>query len=295
MRPNPVLKRLGYSDTDRVVIFHTDDIGMCQASIQAYADLWEFGTISSGAVMIPCPWAKSAAEYFRKNNVDMGVHVTLTAEWETYRWRAISTLNPESGLIDPDGFLYKSVEEAQRFGDPEAVSAEINAQVRKAREWGIDITHIDTHMGTVASPKFISAYFQAAVEAGVPAMIPRPGSSAYQNRGLDPTTISLFTAFVEQIEEQGIPLVDEMVGMPLDQPEGQLSLAKSLLGSLKPGITHFLFHPSTNTPELQWICPDWKSRVANYETFMSKEIKEYIRNSGIHVIGYRDLRKLMPR
>ena len=89
MTPNPLLKKLGYSETDRLVIFHTDDIGMCQASLQAFKDLWEFGTISSGAVMVPCPWFPATAEFCRNNpEVDMGVHATLNSEWESYRWGA---------------------------------------------------------------------------------------------------------------------------------------------------------------------------------------------------------------
>ncbi len=294
MNPNPILKKLGFSNTDRLVILHTDDIGMCQASITAYANLWEFGGISSGAIMMPCPWARAAAEYCRAHpGVDMGVHATLTAEWEHYRWSPISTRDPGSGLMDSDGFFYSTTEAAQANGDPEAVLVELQAQVRKAQEWGVDITHVDTHMGTVASPKFIAAYLQSAMQVGVPAMIPRAGASVYQERDLGPETIALFTNFINQVEEQGMPLVDDLIGMPLDQPEGQIEIAKQLLGNLKPGVTHFIFHPSVDTPELRAICPDWPSRVANYETFMSQEVKDFIKNAGIQVIGYRDLRNLI--
>jgi predicted glycoside hydrolase/deacetylase ChbG (UPF0249 family) len=294
MNPNPILKKLGYSKDDRLVILHTDDIGMCQASVHAYADLWENGTISSGAIMMPCPWAMEAAEYCRTHpGVDMGVHATLTAEWDRYRWAPLSTRDPSSGLMDADGFFHSTSEAAQEHGDPDAVLVELQTQVRKAREWGVDITHVDTHMGTVASPKFITAYLQSAMQIHVPAMIPRPGASVYGERDLDPGTIELFTGFIQQVEEQGMPLVDEMAGMPLDQPVGQVEIAKQLLGSLKPGLTHFLFHPSVDTPELRAICPDWPSRVANYHTFMSKEIKDFLKNSGIQVIGYRELKNLI--
>jgi len=133
MQPNPVLKKLGFSDNDRLVIIHTDDIGMCQASVQAYADLWEFGGISSGAIMMPCPWAKAAADYCKAHpGVDMGVHATLTAEWQTYRWGPLSTRDPGSGLMDADGFFWRSSEEAQAQADPDAVLTELQLQVQKA-------------------------------------------------------------------------------------------------------------------------------------------------------------------
>jgi len=294
MNPNPVLKKLGFSNTDRLVILHTDDIGMCQASITAFTDLWEFSGISSGAIMMPCPWAKTAAEYCRTHpGVDMGVHATLTSEWEDYRWSPLSTRDPSSGLLDADGFFNSTSEAAQANGNPEAVLVELQAQVKKAGDWGVDITHVDTHMGTVASPKFIAAYLQTAMQIGVPAMIPRAEARVYRERGLDSETLALFTNFINQVEEQGMPLVDELVGMPLDQPDGQIEIAKKLLGALNPGLTHFLFHPSVDTPELRAIAPDWPSRVANYQTFMSQEIKDFIKNAGIQVIGYRDLRNLI--
>lgn len=294
MQPNPVLKKLGYSNTDRLVILHTDDIGMCQASVQAYADLWEFGGISSGAIMMPCPWAKAAADYCKAHpSVDMGVHATLTAEWQTYRWSPLSTRDPGSGLTDADGFFWRSSEEAQAHGDPDAVLTELQLQVQKALAWGVDATHVDTHMGAVAHPRFISAYIQVATQNRLPAMIPRGNAAVYTEMGLDAETAAGFAAFTQQLEEQGMPLVDALVSMPLDQPEGQIEIAKKLLGEIPAGVTHFLFHPSVDTPELRAICPDWPSRVANYHTFMSKEVKDFLKNSGIHVIGYRDLRKVL--
>ena len=90
MEPNPVLKKLGFGKDDRVVIIHTDDIGMCQASIAAFADLVEFGLISSGATMVPCSWFPSVAAYCRDHPAaDMGVHLTLTSEWERCKWRPL--------------------------------------------------------------------------------------------------------------------------------------------------------------------------------------------------------------
>ncbi len=108
MTPNPLLKKLGYSDSDRLVIIHADDIGMCHASIQAYKDLWNFGTITSGAVMVPCAWFPAVAQMCRENpEMDMGVHATLNAEWDSYRWGPISTRDQSTGLMDADGYFHQ--------------------------------------------------------------------------------------------------------------------------------------------------------------------------------------------
>ena len=294
MQPNPILKKLGYADTDRLVILHTDDIGMCQASVQAFIDLWEAGGISSGAIMMPCPWAKEAANYCRDHpGVDMGVHATLTAEWTSYRWSPLSSRDPATGLMDADGFMWRASEETQTHAEAEAVSAEVDVQVRQAQEWGVDLTHVDSHMGTIIHPKFLPAYLRAAAQAKVPAMLPRTDEAAMIHMGMDGETAAQMSAFLAQMEEQGLPLIDGLAMLPLDQPEGQLEIAKKMLSEIPAGITHFLFHPSIDTPELRAICPDWPSRVANYQTFMNPEMREFIRSQGIQVIGYGRLRDLV--
>ena len=101
MKPNPALKKLGFSENERLVIIHVDDIGMCQASVAAFADLWDFGLVSSGAVMVPCPWFLEAAKYASQHpQADLGVHLTLNCEWDTYRWGPLSTCDPQTGLLD---------------------------------------------------------------------------------------------------------------------------------------------------------------------------------------------------
>jgi predicted glycoside hydrolase/deacetylase ChbG (UPF0249 family) len=295
MRPNPVLKKLGYSDTDRLVILHTDDIGMCQASVAAFIDLWEAQAISSGAIMMPCPWAKEAANYCNTHpGVDMGVHATITAEWQSYRWSPLSTRDKLSGLMDEDGFMWRSSQETQSHAAPDAVLAEVTLQVKKALDWGVDVTHVDSHMGTIIHPIFIQAYLQAASEAHVPAMLGRNDVSALMHMGMDPESAAGFVTFIAQLEERGLPLVDTLAMLPLDQPEGQLEIAKKMLSEIPAGVTHFLFHPSVDTPELRAIATDWPSRVANYHTFMDPEIKRFIMEQGIQVIGYRKLRELLP-
>ena len=168
MNPNPILKRLGFSNNDRLVIIHTDDIGMCHASIQAFSELVDFGLISSGATMVPCSWFPHVALFCRQNpKVDMGVHLTLTSEWQTYRWSPVSTQHIESGLIDSEGYFHRSSEDAQSNGDPEAVQIELQAQLSRAIDMGITVSHLDTHMATVAHPKFIPGYIQLAASEAV--------------------------------------------------------------------------------------------------------------------------------
>lgn len=296
MQPNPILKKLGFSNDDRVVIIHTDDIGMCQASVDAFAEMFGYGLISSGAVMVPCPWFLASAAYAREHpDADLGVHLTLTSEYETYRWGPISTRDPQSGLLDEQGCMHKTSVAVWAKADPEAAFAELDAQVSRALAEGMDLTHIDTHMGTVAHPQLIPAYIQLATQYGLPPMIPRltPEELMAQSHA-DQATAEMVAGMFASLEEMGMPLLDGIYGMPLDDPTDRLEKVKAALQALRPGLTHFIIHPAKDTPELRSITTSWDCRVADYETFTSDTMRDYIRNEGIQVIGYRALKELMP-
>jgi predicted glycoside hydrolase/deacetylase ChbG (UPF0249 family) len=295
---NPFLKKLGFSDNDRLVIIHTDDIGMCHASVQAFKDLWKFGTITSGATMVPCPWFPAVAQMCRENpEIDMGVHATLNAEWESYRWGPISTRDPESGLLDADGYFNQWHPAVYNNAKPEAVEREVNAQIERALAAKIDVTHVDSHMGTIMNPKFIQSYIQAGASRLLPNMLPRMDAQGMDIMGLSPEEKRLYEPLMRQFENMGIPMMNGLVGLPLDQPDPnrQMKIAKDLLGNLPVGITHFIFHPSIDTAELRSIAPDWESRVTNYNIFMSDELKKFIEDEDIQLIGYRQIRDAMRK
>ena len=227
---NPVLKKLGFSNQDRIVIIHTDDIGMCHASIQAFTELVEFGLISSGATMVPCSWFPQVASFCRQTpNVDMGVHLTLTSEWDTYRWSPISTRDRNSGLIDAEGYLFRTSEEAQSTGDPDAVKLELQTQLERVISAGIEVTHLDTHMNTVAHPKFISSYIQLAIENKIPFLFPRLDKDGFRQLDLEEDVASMAANYVHVLEDQGIPLVDHASGLTLSDPTNRLEQAQQKL------------------------------------------------------------------
>jgi len=296
MSPNPLLKKLGFSDNDRAVIIHTDDIGMCHASVEAFKDLWNFGTITSGATMVPCPWFPAVVKMCSQNpEMDMGVHATLNAEWESYRWGPISTRDPESGLLDGNGYFHQWQPQVFQNARPEAVEREVNAQIERALAAGIDVTHVDSHMGTVMNPKFVQSYIQAAASRLLPNMLPRLDARGVEVFGLNADELQLYQPVIQQLENMGVPMLDGLFFMPLHEPNGQMETAKDLFGNLPVGITHLVLHPSIDTAELRSIAPDWESRVSNYNTFMSDELKKFIEGEDIQLIGYRQIRDAMRK
>ncbi len=294
--PNPVLKRLGLASSDRVVILHADDIGMCQATLTAYEDLLDAGLISSASTMVPCPWFPSVAALCRRMpQADMGVHLTLTNEYTAYRWGPLSTRDPASGLIDDDGYFFPGPLEVQQASG-EAVRKELQAQLDRALQAGVDVTHLDTHQLSVLHPGFVVAYADLAVAHRLPIMLLRADATGWQRLSgalglpVSPETAQQATAQVQRLDELGLPMVDHAAMLPLDQPAERIALAKAVLDSLPAGLTHLVIHPAADTPELRAITADWPSRVADYRAFVSAELRDHVRNSGIHVIGYRLLR-----
>jgi chitin disaccharide deacetylase len=294
MSINPMMEKLGFSNNDRAVIIHTDDIGMCHASVQAFKDLWQFGTITSGAVMVPCAWFPAVAQMCRENpEMDMGVHATLNAEWDVYRWSPLSTLDKASGLLDADGYFHQWHQAVYDNAKVEAVDLEVNTQISHALAAGIDVTHVDSHMGTIMSPLFIQSYIQAAASRRLPNMLPRTDAKGMQMMEVNEDKLRMYEPIMQQLERMGVPMLEGIIGMPLEHDLDHLGLAKKLLSELPTGITHFILHPSIDTPELRAICPDWQARVANYNAFMSDDLKQFIEQEDIKLIGYRQIRDAM--
>ena len=295
MQPNPLLRKLGFSDTDRVAILHADDVGMCQASAAAFVELYDFGLVSSGTVMVPCPWFLQAAAFARQHpDADLGVHLTLTAEWPTYRWGPISTRDPQSGLIDEEGYFQHFTWPAMQAGQPAAVQVEIEAQVQRAIAAGMQPTHADTHMGVLGSEKFMLGYLRMAIAQRLPPLLFRKDEAGWLAEGLKPAAAAQAAAMTQMLEGLGMPMLDHMTGLRLDQPENRLAQAKAAVDALQPGITHFIFHPAQDTPELRAITPDWPSRVGDYQVLLSEALRAHLKAQDVHVIGYRAMQQHMP-
>ncbi len=302
MEPNPVLKKLGFSPRDRVAIIHLDDIGMCQAGVEAYAELLDFGLISCAAVMVPCPWFPAVAEFARAHPAaDLGIHLTLNCEYDAYRWGAVSTRDPASGLLDGEGFMHRHSADTQAQAGPAAVEQEMEAQLLRALAAGMSPTHADTHMGTVAHPKFMASYIALALKYKVAPMMVRLDEAGWRRLAgeqsgvaLDDSSLVLAAQMVRSLEEMGVPLVDGISGLSLEaDPETRLAQAKAAFDALPPGITHFIIHAAKDTPELRAITPSWPCRVADYRTFLMPELRDYVRSSGVQVTGYRALQSVM--
>jgi predicted glycoside hydrolase/deacetylase ChbG (UPF0249 family) len=282
---NFIMRKPAFDSSERVVLLHADDIGMCQATVDAFADLFDFGLVTSCSVMVPCPSFPAAADWCRHHkNADVGIHLTLTSEWMNYRWRPISAAEPGSGLVDAEGCFHRDVNSLWSQAKPAAACAELKAQIERARSAGVEPTHLDCHMYACFHPTFVAHYLELAYEQRLPAFVLRDW------RGWDATTRRL----VRECEQTGLPVFDHLrvlnLGADKNDPVPRL---KKVFSELPPGLSCILLHPATDTPELRAILPAWEARVADYRAFMSEDLRDYIRGEGIQLITYRSLRDAM--
>lgn len=292
---NPFLKRLGFGPGDRVAIVHADDIGAYQASLPAIDDLFEAGLLSSCATMVPCPWFPAVAAWARRTPAaDIGVHATLTAEYLSYRWGPISTRDGASGLLDDEGYLHRTTAALHAAADPEVAAAEQRAQLDRALAAGIDVTHIDSHMGASFGPALFPGYLAAGAAGRVPNFVPRFSAGPLVGHGMSAEQAGAWAALERELEERGLPLVDFFDYMPLDRHEHRVAEAKALFDRLPAGLSYVVLHPAVDTPELRAITPaDWPCRVADHEAFCSAELRAHVRDTGVQVIGWRAVREAL--
>jgi len=293
MTNQSLLEQLGYEPTDKVVIFHIDDIGFSHAANVAAFECLDFGVASCGSVLVPAPWFLETAEICRKNpKYDIGVHLTLTCEYELYRWRALSSVDPETGLLDKERGLWRTMEEAVKHISPKAAEAEMRMQIQTALDNGIDITHIDTHMGTVMDTKFIPFYLKMSREFNVPAFVPRVTREDLIALGLE-AQADIYLSMFSKLEESGVPIVDKLMAVELEVQTDRIDYYTKLFSEIKPGLTHFLFHPAKMSPELNAIVPETASaRNRDYEAFTNKKLKECAEINDLKIIGYREIRDI---
>jgi len=283
---NSAARAMGLSPGERAVIIHADDVGMCHATVPAFQELVESGSISSASVMVPCPWFGEIARYCKADPiVDMGVHLTLTSEWAGYRWAPISTADAASGLIDADGYFYARRRDALDHAFPEAAYREMRAQLARACAAGIDVTHLDAHMFTALWPPLTEWYLRLGIEENLPAL-------AWYGAGDGLDAIPGVRTAIECAESRGLLALDQVRHLPTGAPEQRERQFRETVDAMLPGITHLLIHPAVDTPELRRIVPRWRGRVADYEFFRRTAAREYLERAGVKLIGYRDVRIL---
>jgi predicted glycoside hydrolase/deacetylase ChbG (UPF0249 family) len=280
-------ERLGFKAQDKVLIINGDDAGMCLAANQATIECLEKGLMRTSTLMVPCPWFPAAAAYAKANpDKDFGVHLCHTAEWTKYRWAPLTPKDKAPGLYDPDGYMWKGVMDVYMHATPEQALVEGRAQIQRALAAGVDVTHIDSHMGTMQlHPEFVKAYLQLAVEFDLPARMASQETLAQKG----------FPQLRDAFAARGIVFPDYFVYDELkdENKEGVRNFWLRIVKSLKPGVTELYIHAALPTDELKAITGSWQTRAQEFEVFThDEEMKRLVKEQNISLIGYRPIREL---
>jgi len=281
-------QRLGYSADAKLLIIHADDLAVAHAQDMASFEALNRGAVSSASIMVPCPWLTEVADYAKAHpEADLGLHLTLTSEWRTYKWGPVAPRDQVASLLDPHGYLYSDTGEAVRHIKPEEAEREVRAQVETALKMGIRPTHLDSHMAVLFDkPALMAVLVNVAHEYHLPfLMLKVPGTPSDMYAALKPTDVILDHVF--------------MASPPI-KPEHWLSYYTHILETLPPGVSELIVHLAYDDAEMQAVTvdhPDYGSawRQRDFNVLTSPEFRKALGENHIVLLRWRDLGRLLPK
>lgn len=284
-------QKLGYEKDAMLLIIHADDIGVSHSVNSASFDGFSTEIISSGSVMVPCPWFLEVADYAKLNpSHDLGLHLTLTSEWKNYKWSGISSKDKIGSLINDQGHFYPLNEGVRLNATYKDVKRELNSQIKYSIDNGLNPTHLDTHMGSVTvTPEIVQAYFEVGHENSLPILLSKEFRDIIEV--IDTTkfdTSKLFWA--EKIYQKSD-----------DSPIDYQSWKKfyiNVISDIKPGLNVLLVHLGYDNEELKAITidhPNYGStwRELDFKILQDKAFKKLIRERNIKLITWRQIKDIL--
>jgi predicted glycoside hydrolase/deacetylase ChbG (UPF0249 family) len=268
-------ERLGYRPDDRLLIVNCDDLGSSHSANLATLRSIAHGVATSATLMVPCPWAREAARMFEGSPI--GVHLTLTSEYRGYRWRGLTS---GASLRDDEGFFPSTTMVALQQVDAADVRGECRAQLETALSWGVDVTHLDTHMSVVeARTDLYEIYLDLAEEFRLPVrMLSR---EATEKQGFEAR---------ERALARGL-LFNEHLVWPW--PRRTRDVFFEQIPKLPPGVSEIFAHPVLDGEELRaYDTENPDIRAHDAECLTDPTVSDLLDQHDIKRISFRELREL---
>lgn len=285
-----VAERLGYPANSRLLVIHADDFGMMHTVNRAIEDAFENHWITSASIMVPCPWLPEVVHWAKTHpDADLGIHLTLNADWTPYRWGPVSAQPMNSSLRDPDGYLPLTTEYVDQHAKMEDVETELHAQVDKAESAGIKLSHLDSHMGTLFStPQLFGVYLSLGKDYHLPVLLTKQRSGG----GLDARLPPGFNL-------EAVP-VDKVLQMAPGVPkEDWLAEYEKMLAPLPSGTYELIVHLAYDDDEIRdatFDHPDWGAqwRQNDLNMIKSPEFRGFIKDQHFILVTWADLARSIP-
>lgn len=284
-------EKLGFQKGKKILLLHCDDAGMCEEANIAVQSYVLKGDINSAAVMMPCSYADEMVKWTTKHpQADIGVHLTLTSEWKTYRWPPLTDTKKVPGLIDQEGKFWHEVPDVVKHASAKEVETEICAQIDKMIGLGHHPSHIDTHMGTLyGSADYVKVFLKTAEKYGIPANAIDLSDQAvvahYKQVGY-PITEDV----IKLLEDYSLPKLDNFTSVPTGKTyEEKRENFFKLVKALKPGLIEIIFHPSIVTPNMKTITNSWQQRGWEAELFSDPVVKKFFTDNDIELTNWTEI------
>lgn len=286
-------ERLGFQAGDRVVVVHVDDLGMCHAANDGGLEALASGPATCGSVMVPCPWFGELAARARANpGLDLGVHLTLNSEFEGYRWGPCAPRAAVPSLLDDEGCLYRTTFEVAQHAKPEEVEIELRAQIDRALAAGIDVTHVDSHMGTLFFPRFAEVYVRLASDYRLPAFGARASREHLEAIHLGAAE-PMLREVADRLEAEGLPVFDSFCSDSLRFAEGGGEAHNHRrLDRLPTGVSYLICHAARGGDELSAITEQAHAREFERGFYGGEPGRRAIESRGFRTVGMRAIRDL---
>lgn len=275
----------------RYVIIHADDAGMSHSVNRATIESMEQGIVSSASIMVPCPWFKEIAAYAKAHpEKDFGIHLTLNSEWENYRWGPVAGRDKVPSLVDQEGYLWDGVAEVAAHAQADDVETELRAQIQQAKDFGVPLTHLDTHMGAVVSrPDLIVIYVKLGLEFNLPVFFLRDLGREVPDEAIRARGLQL----VETLIEHKLPVLDGMTQLYANGSfEEKKAQYLDAIAQTEPGVRYLIIHCGYDDAELQAITSSSKLRDVDRRVFTDPEFIEAVKQTGVEIVTWKQVREL---
>lgn len=289
-----LVERLGFPPDTKVLIINADDFGMNHSTNMATFRALRVGGVTSTTVMAPCPWLMEAVNIAKENpQMTVGVHTTLTSEWGKYKWGPVLGWKTVPSLCTDMGYFYEDTPFVYLNAKPEEAEKEVRAQIDKVIAAGVDVTHIDSHMGAMQyAPGYHEIYIKIAKDYNLPCRM--AGRELMKKFGAE--------YLIDKADELGVLHPEELYMDGPSSIEETESWWKEILAKIPAGkVSELYIHCGELTPEMKATTGSAGRRTADTDFFCKPETREYIRSLGIELISYKELRYLqregkpMPR
>lgn len=269
-----LVEALGYGADARLLIISADQLGSTHAATAGGLSAIREGAATTGTVMMPGPWSRHAVDRATTDD-DLGVHLTLNAELDCFRW---GPLTNAPSLLDGDGGFPRTVADLWDHADPDEVRRECRAQLERARLWGLEATHLSTHLSALQQrPEFFDVLLDIAVEASLPLRLEGPAAQA-----------SAGFPFRDLAREAGVVTPDHFRLVR----GGAGAHFRTVLDDLAPGVTVVAFEPAIAAEEIRAIDPSATARMNDLAVLTDRSLPSRIAASGAQLIGFAALHDL---